>query len=111
MSGAFFRHKLNGNIVYYGPVAQLGERSVRIREVKGSNPSRSTRKGREIIDFTTFFSTNKRYFRACVRYLFIIHYDSFAFLTAVCGDPVAIQFCHETALIIQTVAMRFALPT
>ena len=26
----------------YGPVAQLGERSVRIREVKGSNPSRST---------------------------------------------------------------------
>ena len=26
-----------------GPVAQLGERSVRIREVKGSNPSRSTR--------------------------------------------------------------------
>ena len=26
-----------------GPVAQLGERSVRIREVKGSNPSRSTK--------------------------------------------------------------------
>ena len=26
----------------YGPIAQLGERSVRIREVKGSNPSRST---------------------------------------------------------------------
>ena len=26
----------------FGPVAQLGERSVRIREVKGSNPSRST---------------------------------------------------------------------
>ena len=25
----------------YGPIAQLGERSVRIREVKGSNPSRS----------------------------------------------------------------------
>ena len=25
-----------------GGVAQLGERSVRIREVKGSNPSRST---------------------------------------------------------------------
>ena len=25
----------------FGPVAQLGERSVRIREVKGSNPSRS----------------------------------------------------------------------
>ena len=28
----------------FGPVAQLGERSVRIREVKGSNPSRSTTK-------------------------------------------------------------------
>ena len=27
----------------YGPIAQLGERSVRIREVKGSNPSRSTK--------------------------------------------------------------------
>ena len=27
----------------YGPVAQLGERSVRIREVVGSNPFRSTR--------------------------------------------------------------------
>ena len=26
----------------YGPIAQLGERSIRIREVKGSNPSRST---------------------------------------------------------------------
>ena len=28
-------------VIWYGPVAQLGERSVRIREVKGSNPSRS----------------------------------------------------------------------
>ena len=28
---------------------------VRIREVVGSNPIRSTRKGREIVDFTTFF--------------------------------------------------------
>ena len=41
--------------VTHGPVAQLGERCVRIAEVKGSNPSRSTRKGREIVDFTTFF--------------------------------------------------------
>lgn len=30
----------------YGPIAQLGERSVRIREVKGSNPSRSTRRSK-----------------------------------------------------------------
>ena len=28
--------------VTHGPVAQLGERCVRIAEVKGSNPSRST---------------------------------------------------------------------
>ena len=28
----------------YGLVAQLGERSVRIREVEGSNPFRSTKK-------------------------------------------------------------------
>ena len=27
----------------YGPIAQLGERSVRIREVEGSNPFRSTK--------------------------------------------------------------------
>ena len=32
----------------FGPVAQLGERSVRIREVKGSNPSRSTTLGRRL---------------------------------------------------------------
>ena len=31
-----------------GPVAQLGERSVRIREVKGSNPSRSTTSRRRL---------------------------------------------------------------
>ena len=29
----------------YGLVAQLGERSVRIREVEGSNPFRSTKQG------------------------------------------------------------------
>ena len=32
----------------HGPVAQLGERSVRIREVKGSNPSRSTTSSRTL---------------------------------------------------------------
>ena len=31
-------------IKQYGLVAQLGERSVRIREVEGSNPFRSTKK-------------------------------------------------------------------
>lgn len=31
-------------VLRYGPVAQLGERCVRIAEVKGSNPSRSTKK-------------------------------------------------------------------
>ena len=29
-------------IIEYGPIAQLGERSVRIREVEGSNPFEST---------------------------------------------------------------------
>ena len=29
---------------FHGPVAQLGARSVRIREVEGSNPFRSTKK-------------------------------------------------------------------
>ena len=32
----------NVRVVFHGPVAQLGERSVRIREVVGSNPFRST---------------------------------------------------------------------
>ena len=30
--------------VIFGPVAQLGERTVRIRKVVGSNPFRSTKK-------------------------------------------------------------------
>ena len=30
--------------VYFGGIAQLGERSVRIREVEGSNPFESTKK-------------------------------------------------------------------
>ncbi len=34
------------NIAVHGPVAQLGERSVRIREVVGSNPFRSTKSSR-----------------------------------------------------------------
>ena len=37
------RHWIGYNVLsIYGPVAQLGERSVRIREVVGSNPFRST---------------------------------------------------------------------
>ena len=35
-------------------MSALGERSVRIREVEGSNPFRSTRKSCEIFDFTAF---------------------------------------------------------
>ena len=37
----------------YGPIAQLGERSVRIREVKGSNPSRSIKR-RIVLNDTAF---------------------------------------------------------
>ena len=39
-----FRLKRYIILFAFGPVAQLGERSVRIREVKGSNPSRSTKR-------------------------------------------------------------------
>ena len=39
----------------YGPIAQLGERSVRIREVKGSNPSRSTFSSSVILTLLLFF--------------------------------------------------------
>ena len=38
LNGLFF-----SNQITHGPVAQLGERCVRIAEVKGSNPSRSTK--------------------------------------------------------------------
>ena len=38
----------------FGPVAQLGERTVRIRKVVGSNPFRSTIKSREIERFRGF---------------------------------------------------------
>ena len=39
----------------YGPVAQLGERSVRIREVVGSNPFRSTNTNTVSVMETVFF--------------------------------------------------------
>ena len=47
-----FVNKTNNFI--FGLVAQLGERSVRIREVEGSNPFRSTTKSCEISYFTAF---------------------------------------------------------
>ena len=47
-----FVNKTNNFI--FGLVAQLGERSVRIREVEGSNPFRSTKKSCEISYFTAF---------------------------------------------------------
>ena len=45
---------ITGYASEYGLVAQLGERSVRIREVEGSNPFRSTKKSCEISYFTAF---------------------------------------------------------
>ena len=42
----------------YGPIAQLGERSVRIREVKGSNPSRSIKR-RIVLYDAAFFMLKK----------------------------------------------------
>ena len=44
----------------YGPIAQLGERSVRIREVKGSNPSRSTFSSSVILTLLLFFCITTR---------------------------------------------------
>ena len=48
---------------FYGPVAQLGERSVRIREVVGSNPFRSTigRISEPYIVWGTVFVQTKRH--------------------------------------------------
>ena len=48
------------NLCQYGPVAQLGERSVRIREVKGSNPSRSTKSPRTLYRLRLFFYKSHR---------------------------------------------------
>ena len=47
--------KGSGSDCCYGPIAQLGERSVRIREVKGSNPSRSTFSSSVILTLLLFF--------------------------------------------------------
>ena len=41
-------------LIEYGGVAQLGERTVRIRKVKGSNPSVSTNLGSLVSDFPFF---------------------------------------------------------
>ena len=46
--------KTRYTVTCLGDVAQLGERSVRIREVEGSNPFRSTTKSCEISYFTAF---------------------------------------------------------
>ena len=39
----------------YGPIAQLGERTVRIRKVVGSNPFRSTKKIRDTLSRVSYF--------------------------------------------------------
>lgn len=44
----------------FGPVAQLGERRVRIAEAEGSNPFGSTMKSTENICFRCFFSCFRR---------------------------------------------------
>ena len=53
------KRKVLQYLMLFGPVAQLGERSVRIREVKGSNPSISmlleTLKGFIFKGFSGFF--------------------------------------------------------
>ena len=41
--------------VIFGPVAQLGERTVRIRKVVGSNPFRSTKKIRDTRKRVSYF--------------------------------------------------------
>ena len=41
--------------VIFGPVAQLGERTVRIRKVVGSNPFRSTKKIRDTLSRVSYF--------------------------------------------------------
>ena len=42
-------------ICAFGPVAQLGERTVRIRKVVGSNPFRSTKKEETTVGCLFFF--------------------------------------------------------
>ena len=50
----------SGSNRLYGPIAQLGERSVRIREVKGSNPSRSTNFPHRFVRCGVCFSLNSQ---------------------------------------------------
>ena len=53
----------------YGPIAQLGERSVRIREVKGSNPSRSTNLPHRFVRCGVFYAQKTLADRAGLRTL------------------------------------------
>ena len=45
----------------FGPVAQLGERTVRIRKVVGSNPFRSTKKEETTIGCLFFFAIRETF--------------------------------------------------
>ena len=74
----------------FGPVAQLGERSVRIREVKGSNPSRSTRFSRRFA-CGFFFAIFRQVLPGCVFTLSANQYT----IKGKFGNRAFFRFCRQ----------------
>ena len=73
--------------VIFGPVAQLGERTVRIRKVVGSNPFRSTKKKRQPLVVSSFVRHHRRLNKGDLKCSGEVNSPSARFCFAKCCSP------------------------